>query len=281
MLATMVGVDSQLCKALDNQSIFNFFISLALAFGIVFSYIPQHLRIILRKNSRGISPWYLLLGTTSGTCSLGNVLLLSADVMGCCGVLSGGKCFAATLGVIQIALQFSMFAIILILYLGYFPREITTEHRLAVNVARMALAHFVITSFFALLVFVSGKYVSLYAGFLGIQATLLAAFQYIPQLYMTYKLRHAESLSKHTLMIQAPGGFLWALSLALREGTSWSSWLPYFMSAVLQSCLLGMCIYFDYQYPLATQEFYDPLVPEMEDEEYTISIFHEDAEHTD
>ncbi|KAK9367186.1 hypothetical protein V1509DRAFT_627230 [Lipomyces kononenkoae] len=275
----MVARDSQLCIALDNQSVFNFLISLALAFGIVFSYLPQHLRIISRKSSRGISPWYLLLGTTSGTCSLGNVLLLSADVMDCCTVLSGKKCFAATLGVIQIALQFSMFVIILVLFVAYFPQEFTAEYRLAVKVAAIAVAHFLITFSVALLVFISGKHINLYAGFLGIEATLLTAFQYVPQLYMTYKLRHAESLSTHTLMIQAPGGFLWALTLALRHGTSWSSWLPFFISAMLQTCLLSMCIYFDYKHP--RHEYYDQLVPEMEDEEYTISIFHEDVEHSD
>ncbi|KAK9240271.1 hypothetical protein V1525DRAFT_395501 [Lipomyces kononenkoae] len=276
----MVAPDSQLCSALNNQSVFNFLISLALAFGIVFSYLPQHLRIISRKSSRGISPWYLLLGMTSGTCSLGNVLLLSADVMGCCKVLSGKLCFAATLGVIQIALQFSMFAIILVLFVVYFPREHTAEYRLAVNVGAVAIVHFLITFLLALIVFISGKHIRLYAGFLGIEATLLTAFQYIPQLYMTFKLRHAESLSMHTLMIQAPGGFVWALTLALRQGTSWSSWLPYFISATLQTCLLSMCVYFDYKHRFAGQ-FYDPLVPEMEDEEYTISIFHEDAEHAD
>ncbi|KAK9324833.1 hypothetical protein V1517DRAFT_30727 [Lipomyces orientalis] len=277
----MVDLDSPLCHALERPSIANFLISLSLAFGIVFSYIPQHLRIILRKSSRGISPWYLLLGITSGTCSLGNVLLLSADVMDCCRALSGTKCFAATLGVIQIALQFSMFALIVVLFVIYFPREVSAEHRLAVNVALIALVHFVITFLLALSFYISRKHIVLYAGFLGIQATILAAFQYIPQLYMTYKLRHAESLSIHTLMMQAPGGFLWALTLALREGTSWSSWLPYFMAALLQSCLLGMCIYFDYKYGSASHEFYDPLMPEMEDDECMISIFHEDAEHTD
>jgi hypothetical protein len=62
----------------------NFVVSLLLAIGIVVSYLPQHVRIVRRRSSEGISPWFLLLGVSSGTCALCNILLLSGPMFGCC-----------------------------------------------------------------------------------------------------------------------------------------------------------------------------------------------------
>ncbi|KAK9480951.1 hypothetical protein V1514DRAFT_274875 [Lipomyces japonicus] len=271
------GVVPELCTALGNPSYLNFVVSSLLAVGIVYSYIPQQLRIYWRRNSKGISPWFLLLGQMSGICTLANVLLLSTGVMSCCRFLSGGKCFAASLGVIQMALQFVMFSVTFILYLSYFPRDHVQEYRLAVLVAIFSVAHLIVTSLVAVIAYAADEGVQAYAGFLGIQATLLSALQYFPQLYMTFRLGHAESLSIHTLCMQAPGGFIWALSLAAREGTSWSSWLPYMFSAFLQTILLFMCVYFEYYLKkevryisvgqIVAEEEEDDLVTVLEDEE--------------
>lgn len=44
------------------------------------------------------------------------------------------------------------------------------------------------------------------------------------------------------MCIQTPGSFVWAISLASREGTSWSSWMTYVVTGVLQGALLAMCV---------------------------------------
>lgn len=44
------------------------------------------------------------------------------------------------------------------------------------------------------------------------------------------------------MCIQTPGSFVWAISLASREGTKWSSWVTYVVTGCLQGCLLAMCI---------------------------------------
>ncbi|KAK9464310.1 hypothetical protein V1512DRAFT_250225 [Lipomyces arxii] len=272
---------SGLCVALDHPNYFNLLISIGITVGIFVSYVPQQIKIIARKSSLGISPWFLLLGTCAGTCSFGNVLLLSTDVVECCQVLSPGKCIAATLGVTQIALQFSMFTIILLLYLIYFPASHRSEYHVALCVFTLALCHFAATLAFGLYFHVTNSYIKFFAGLLGVEATILASCQYLPQIYLTYKLRHAESLSVYTMLMQSPGGFLFALSLSMREGTAWSSWLPYFSSAVFQGILLLMCIYFDYQRRRHGPELYDPLMQEMEDEHRTVFVFDEGSEHFD
>jgi len=38
---------------------------------------------------------------------------------------------------------------------------------------------------------------------------------------------------------------VWAISLAMREGTAWSSWITYVVTGVLQGCLLAMCVMFE------------------------------------
>lgn len=75
--------------------------------GILVSYIPQHHRIISRRTSEGLSPYYVLLGTTSSTSSFANILTLPAsrDSLGCCSEVSGFDCFAGLLGIAQVGIQ--------------------------------------------------------------------------------------------------------------------------------------------------------------------------------
>jgi hypothetical protein len=96
------------CAALENPSKLNFAISIVLAIGMVVSYAPQHVRVIRRKTSEGISPWFLLLGITSGICAVCNIYLLGGPIYNCCGLISIGDCFASTLGMVQVTIQASM-----------------------------------------------------------------------------------------------------------------------------------------------------------------------------
>jgi hypothetical protein len=81
--------------------------------GILVSYLSQHYRIIARRSSEGISPYFVLLGTTGGTCALSNILVLPASRadIACCKEISEFDCFAGLLGILQVALQWSCFAI--------------------------------------------------------------------------------------------------------------------------------------------------------------------------
>lgn len=75
--------------------------------GILLSYLPQHYRIISLKTSYGISPYFVLLGTTSSSSALANVLSQQKSLQdaSCCSSISGFACFAGLLGVLQIATQ--------------------------------------------------------------------------------------------------------------------------------------------------------------------------------
>jgi hypothetical protein len=86
-----------------------------------------------------------------------------------------------------------------------------------------------------------------WANFLGIMATVLAAIQYVPQIWMTYHLKHVGSLSIPMMCIQTPGGFLFAGSLFARLGwEGWSTWFIYLITASMQGSVLFMGVYYEY-----------------------------------
>ncbi|KAI9679381.1 MAG: hypothetical protein M1817_005403 [Caeruleum heppii] len=247
------------CDSLASPSYANFALSLFILIGILVSYLPQHYRIIRRRSSLGISPYFVLLGTTSGTCAFANILVLPRSRMNvrCCSQISGFDCFAGLLGIAQVAMQWSCFTVILLLFLIFFPRAeplappkppgSRPTYRTALLVTLLCIFH-ALTTFaisVALLLF-RPKALPTFANVLGILATVLASIQYFPQLYTTYRLKAVGSLSIPMMLIQTPGSFLWAGSLAARQGTEgWSAWVVYLVTGCLQGTLLIMGIYYE------------------------------------
>ena len=85
-----------------------------------------------------------------------------------------------------------------------------------------------------------------WANFLGIFATVLASIQYFPQIYTTFLLKRVGSLSIPMMLIQTPGSFVWASSLAARLGPEgWSTWGVYLITGCLQGTLLVMGIVYE------------------------------------
>lgn len=147
----------------------------------------------------------------------------------------------------------------MLLFLVFFPREGTTPQpeedeahhsrytfQQALFVVGLSIAHFF--AIFLVSVVLLARYphsLQLWANILGIMATCLASIQYIPQIYTTWKLQHVYSLSIPMMLIQTPGSFVFATSLAVRLGASgWSAWGVYIVTGCLQGVLLGMGIYF-------------------------------------
>lgn len=81
--------------------------------GILISYLPQHYRIVSRRTSEGISPWFVLLGTTSATSGFANILFVrdSREAIACCSQVETSECLAGLLGIAQLGLQWICFAL--------------------------------------------------------------------------------------------------------------------------------------------------------------------------
>jgi len=245
-------------------------ISIFIACGLLISYLPQHYRIIKIQSSEGISPWFLLLGTVSGTSSLFNMVILQYRMLECCARVTAVACFENTLGIIQLAIQWAMFMLILVLYLLYFPeyRKLThyvrhlhhgnpphtrsIEWRVSLGVAYTVSIHFLLVSAISwyLLKFVGGPTnweTEYWADFLGIMSMLLASIQYLPQIWKTWKRKSVGALSIPMMLMQTPGSFLFVYSLAIRPGTNWTSWIVFLVTGCLQGTLLVMCIVFHFR----------------------------------
>ncbi|KAI1828522.1 ATP synthase F0 [Xylaria intraflava] len=251
------------CRLLREGGFVNFFISILIVLGILLSYVTQHYRIISRGSSEGISPYFVLLGVTSANAQFGNILTLPesrADVA-CCKEVSPLECTAGLLGIAQIGCQWICFAVILVLFLVFFRRDdadIPQEElecdpdkpswRTALIVGGVCLVHgLCVVIISTALAFAAPSHLGAWANTLGIMSAVLAAIQYLPQIWTTYKLKHAGSLSILMMTIQTPGGFLFAASLAARLGWGgWSSWGVYVLTAVMQGILLTMAIRYEW-----------------------------------
>jgi uncharacterized membrane protein YhaH (DUF805 family) len=144
----------------------------------------------------------------------------------------------------------------LLLFLVFFPRvptlptntnDTTYTWRTAVTVAFVCLLHGLAIIFIsAALIFARPHHLGTWANALGIMATILAAIQYLPQIWMTWHLGHVGSLSIPMMLIQTPGSFVWSASLAARLGVEgWSTWGVFLVTGCLQGCLLVMGICFE------------------------------------
>lgn len=149
----------------------------------------------------------------------------------------------------------------MLLFLVFFPRETPTttpheeegqEHhsrytfQQALLVVALSIAHFFVVFLVSVILLARFPHkLQLWANILGLTATCLASIQYIPQIHTTWKLQHVYSLSIPMMLIQTPGSFVFATSLAVRLGASgWSAWGVYIVTGCLQGILLGMGIYF-------------------------------------
>jgi len=247
------------CEELAHPNTATFALALFIVVGILVSYLPQHLRIISRRSSEGLSPYFVLLGTTSSTFAIANILTLpqsQADIA-CCKDISHFACSAGLLGIAQVAVQWGCFSLIMFLFLIFFPTPGPEDHvpssppqaswKDALVVVLTSVAHFVVVAIISIVFQLwYPNLLQAWATILGLCAALLACIQYIPQLWTTWRLQHVMSLSIPMMCIQTPGSFVFATSLAIRLGAGgWSAWGVYIVTGLLQGCLLFMGIKFE------------------------------------
>lgn len=259
-MAHMWELDNSACEHLRSPSYLELVVSIVILIGLLISYLPQHYRIISRGTSEGISPYFVLLGTTSATAGFANILTVppSREAIGCCRELGAFDCAAGLLGVAQLGVQWLCFTLILVLFLIFFryreanvPRDElggeSPKWQTAVAVGLLCVFHglivVILTGVFALAL---PSYLTTWANSLGVMAALLAAVQYVPQIWTTYRLKHVGSLSIPMMCMQTPGGFLFAASLFARLGVAgWSTWVIYLLTATMQGIVLVLGVYYE------------------------------------
>ncbi|KAJ7078446.1 hypothetical protein B0H15DRAFT_537405 [Mycena belliarum] len=260
-------------------------LTLCLCIGLVVSYLPQHFRIIQTGTSEGLSPWFLLLGSTSAAAGFLNMITVQHTQIRCCRVVSIASCVESTAGIVQVGLQWAMFSFIFILYMLYFPQHLkyTADEDLparrtgkaprvrtqlwgqSVFLANVTVAHFVLSALLTLFLLLASpeplhapappvpyptpdpqpalpEALARWALYLGVSSATLAVVQYLPQIATTWHARLVGALSVPMMCVQTPGAVAMVLSIALRPGTNWTSWITYAVAGIMQGSLLAICI---------------------------------------
>ncbi|KAJ2706485.1 hypothetical protein H4R19_005007, partial [Coemansia spiralis] len=128
-------------------------------------------------------------------------------------------------------------------------RRATLEWRTALWVAAAVAVHASVCILMStLLVMAVGPYAAptrTWASLLGLFSLCLTCMQFFPQIVKTWRSGTVGALSIPMMLMQTPGGFVFAYSIAIRPGVNWSSWISTFVAASLQAVLLSICLAFD------------------------------------
>ncbi|KAJ2397505.1 hypothetical protein GGI23_003513, partial [Coemansia sp. RSA 2559] len=95
----LIPFDPAVCK--ETPSPQNTILTAILCIGTFLSYLPQHIKIVSRRSSDGISPYFILLGTAGAGSNITNIILLQFMALQCCTVQTLGVCVASLLGIVQ------------------------------------------------------------------------------------------------------------------------------------------------------------------------------------
>ncbi|GEQ67057.1 hypothetical protein JCM33374_g720 [Metschnikowia sp. JCM 33374] len=240
------------CSVYDGASTANFVLSLLITAGIFVSYLPQYFRIFKKKTSEGLSVNFLLLGSCSSIFTFTNIILISARARYCCrtGALTFFNCINSQLNLIQIGLQCTCAIMILVLVIICTKDSIKQdkeEFSRILKVSHFVVLHAGLSVIQIIIAFLTNRSILLsVAQFNGLMSTILTVVKYVPQILTTFHLKHPGTLSIGMMCIQTPGGFLFTATLFFTKGSHWSSWMSYFVAALLQGTLLALCIYYEY-----------------------------------
>lgn len=86
----------------------------ALMCWLLICYLPQWYRIVSRKSAEGLSTLYILLGSLSGVCAVGNIMMLpsSAVELECCQTNTRFACISSLLGMLQVIFGIACFWVV-------------------------------------------------------------------------------------------------------------------------------------------------------------------------
>jgi uncharacterized protein with PQ loop repeat len=251
---------SECTVPIDN---FSFWLSVGTIFGVVFSTLPFFYKIYQRKSSLGISPYFLILSVLASICTTGNIYCLQRVLLSCCRFQAPGTCFSNLLGILTVTAQLILSITGYFLFIYYYP----SSHKYRDTqpyILRQEWKHTVISLYACgivslIVLFVSWFLLALqpeyipssrgysggiwgWATFLGVISTIFSLFQYVPQLYKTWRSKRIGSLSVPALIIQTPGSFLVCYSIMIRPASNVTTWIGMLVSASLQALLLGICL---------------------------------------
>eukprot|EP00128_Syssomonas_multiformis_P007891 Colp12_sorted_trinity150504_noHs@29132 len=243
-------IDGYDCDLVEDPTAVGLAAGVIIALGVMGSYIPQHINIIRRQSSAGISPLFLFVGNLSAFFVIANATVLQNDTFICCPHWGSRICFDNALKLLQLGLQWISLGVVFLLFMIFFPGKRILEKEW--RVSKILCAAYII--FMLMCIIFQGIATSIssaqsdfmqwYARVLGVLGTVLTLVQYIPQIYTTFVRKSAGAFSIPMLFIQFPGTLVWTYLLASGHNADVTTWLPNFTAACFQGLLLSLCLYF-------------------------------------
>lgn len=233
---------------------------LLIFFGTIISLIPQIYNIIKNRSSYGINPMTIFVSNFSQFILLLNIICLrSSDFIAAIQVNIFQSIPRLMTFINAFALWFFYLPII-VLTTMYFDRE-KRKNRNQNNIRNEwifnlfflclnIIGSIIIISIFCWLIVIKGigsKIMVSIGKLCGSITVLSVLFQYLPQFYTTCKIRGNGSFSLLLLAIQAPGGTLSAIFMAIGQNDHWSTWASTLAASIQQFILLFLCLIFKYQ----------------------------------
>ncbi|KAJ5076996.1 pq loop repeat protein [Anaeramoeba ignava] len=233
-------------------------LGICVALGSVGSYIPQWIKIFRKNSVVGISVFTIFLTTINQFLSTVNVSIFRFPVLLGCSQYGFHQCGSALLGFIQIVglwlIYFPIFQLFLLYHGLDSNQNPLTDKKLKKEYLLAWILYIIVIVLDLVLVFVSVYTIAklgacnsktrMFAKFIGYIGSFNNFFQYLPQIYKTYKMKTAGSYSIPTLLIQAPGGLVNVYFLAFVAKENISTWLTYFCADIQQWVLLILLLYY-------------------------------------
>ena len=226
------------------DDLFNLVLGVLIIGGIIVGFLPQQLKICLLRSSEGLNIFFPLVASLGGFCSVGNVVIEQFNRIECCHLsrVSSRDCNASLLGLEQIAMQWLCLSLIFVLFVAFHEGPSAAKRRAFIALACYALFVLAVALLIGCMIGRVGTFDSLggargsaahaLAVTLSVIASVCNFSQLLPQIYTTWRLKAAHSLSISTLALQTPGACLWIWYQAVSNKESFWTYFPYVAHAI-------------------------------------------------
>ncbi|KAL0217050.1 hypothetical protein RCL1_007533 [Eukaryota sp. TZLM3-RCL] len=235
-------------SVLEHPSGFEVLVGFLIFLGTIISVIPQFIRLIKRKSSRGLSGFSFFLGHLNQFNVCLNGIILHLTHFKACQIAGFSKCAGSFLGILNYVGLFICFLPLTPMILYYFDGEDMKDYYrtryLFVSFSTYAIS--ISFTVFALVLLFDRCFslVIAIANFAGYTTVFINIWQWFPQILETFRIKSSGSFSTVMTCIQAPGAVI-SLVYFIIIGEDFTTWISYFTSAVQQVTLLYLLIYYD------------------------------------
>lgn len=231
-------------------------VGVVLIVGLVISYFFQFLSFFRFKSSKGVSSFSLGLALLSSMLTFTNFLILHWTTVICCACVDYSRCMTANLTPLQLFANVLSLLFVYSGFLWYYPLEPFSIYRqqrqreylrARIILAVVLIVALIFSATSATLYYglnLSQKTLATFGRAIGILSAIVVVVQWTPQIFVTFQLGSAGSLSIVMLLIQLPGCLLTVFFQAVIGGADITTWGPYLISGINTMILIIMCAVF-------------------------------------